>query len=153
VRTAASLDYAIDSVKGADDPPLVGLDDRGHLVNPKDKPDAKKADAKPEHRTVVRVRRRGEVVVPMVLEIDRADGTKERARWEPSSQGRERWHDFTFKGEIERARIDPDGVYLQDLDLTDNVRTRAADGRPAAKWSVRFIGWLENALVSYGRFL
>jgi hypothetical protein len=67
-------------------------------------------------------------------------------------QAKERWRDFEISGEVTVVRIDPDAVYLQDTNLSNNSFTSEANARPAAKWSVRFLGWLENSLLSYGRF-
>ena len=74
-------------------------------------------------------------------------------KWETSAQAPHRWRDFTFEGELAAVRLDPDGVYLQDEDRTDASWTRETSYRPAAKWSVRLLLWMETALLSYGRFL
>ncbi len=148
VRTAAPLDYAIESVDDLSEPKFEG---RGAAdpAEPEVKPDVE-PEAK---RTNVRLRRRGEAIVPIQLEVRHADGRTERVKWETSAQAPHRWRDFTFEGELAAVRLDPDGVYLQDEDRTDASWTRETSYRPAAKWSVRLLLWMETALLSYGRFL
>jgi hypothetical protein len=138
VRTASVLDYSVESVRPTDEP---GDPDR-KAVAPKSKP----------KETVVRVRRRGSSVVPIVLEAEREDKTSERVVWDVARQSKETWRDFAFPGEVVVARLDPDGVYLQDVNLSDQTRAVKPNARPALKWSVRFLGWFENALTTYGRF-
>ena len=97
----------------------------------------------------------GKAVLPMVLEVRKEGGRSERREWTVEEQvkdAKDRWRDFRFDGAVVQARIDPDGLYLQDSSLSDNSWRREANGRPAVKWSVRFVAWLENALMSYGRF-
>lgn len=146
VRSASSFDYLVESVRRDVDPPLRGLDDAGKLHSGDAvEPPPKKAGS------IVRVRRRGDAAVGVVVEARRKDGGVQRIRWEPSDQSRPRWRDLRFEGEVVAVTIDPDRVYLQDLDLSNNAHSVDANARPALKWSVRFAGWLENALLSYGR--
>lgn len=149
VRTAATLDYAVESVRSGEPPEFSGFDDKGVLRKPRPGDEDAAAKAK---SSVVRVRRRGEAVVTIELEVEREGGRVEKARWEAKDQAKERWRDFRFEGTVVAARIDPRGVFLQDSNRCDNAHAVDANARPAVKWSVRFLGWLENALVSYGRF-
>ena len=149
VRGATTFDYLVESVRDAKPPELAGYDEKGVLHKPRSGGAAGDAEAK---RSVVRLRRTGDSTVPVVTEIRRADGSAERVRWDVKDQAKERWRDFDVAGEVTAVRIDPDGVYLQDTNLSNNSFTSEANARPAAKWSVRFLGWLENSLLSYGRF-
>jgi hypothetical protein len=152
IRSASTLDYSVESIRSGADPDFVGRDDRGELVRPAKKTAKDKAaDAAPKS-SIVRVERRGDAVVTIVLEIAREHGKTERVRWEAKDQAKERWRDFRFDGTVVSARLDPDGVYLQDVDLSNGSRTSEPNLRPAVKWSVRFLDWIENAFVGYGRF-
>lgn len=148
VRGATTFDYAVESVRDARSPEIVGFDEKGVLRKGR----GGGADASEPRRTIVRLRRTGDSTVPVVAEFRRADGTSERVRWDVKDQAKERWRDFPVEGEVTLIRVDPDGVYLQDLNLSNNSFASAGNARPAAKWSVRFLGWLENTLLSYGRF-
>ena len=49
------------------------------------------------------------------------------------------------------AIVDPDRVLLLDVDFTNNSRTtrsRAVDA--AAKWTLAWIVWLQDLLLTYG---
>lgn len=152
VRAATTLDYSVESIRSGDDPELTGFDDKGVLKKAREK-DESAADGTGKAKTsIVRVRRRGEAVVPIDVEVVREGGRVERARWEAKDQAQERWRDFKFDGKVVVARVDPGSVYLQDGNRCDNAHAVDANARPAVKWSVRFLGWLENALCSYGRF-
>ena len=149
VRGATTFDYMVESVRDAKSPEFVGFDAKGVMHKPRNHAPSSEEEPK---RSVVRLRRTGDSAVPVVTEFQRVDGTKERVRWDVKDQAKERWRDFEVTGEVTQVRIDPDGVYLQDLNLSNNSFTSEGNPRPAAKWSVRFLGWLENALLSYGRF-
>ncbi len=152
IRSASSFDYSIESIRSGADPDFVGRDDRGDLVRPiKKAAKGKDADAAPKS-SIVRVQRRGDAVAPIELEVSREHEKPERVRWEVKDQAKERWRDFRFEGTVVAARLDPDGVYLQDVDLSNGSRTSEPNLRPAVKWSVRFLNWIENAFVGYGRF-
>jgi hypothetical protein len=43
-------------------------------------------------------------------------------------------------------------VYLQAVDHSNGSRTSEPNLRPSVKWSVRFLNWIENAFLGYGRF-
>ncbi len=140
------LDYAVESIARQESPRLRGIGARAAEV---------RAAPEAPHRTEVVLRRRGEVIVPVTVRAtrepfeDEAPGPKHvTLRWD----GRDRWKRYVLDGDVTSVRIDPDRVYPQDVDLRNNSLVQTPSYRPAAKWSVRFLIWLENALVSYGRF-
>lgn len=145
-KTTGLLDYAIEQVTETTDPVLAGWTDDGgtkRLV-------AAGEDRRPRKlRTTVLVRRRGEVVVPVVVSarVSGAEVPVERL-WD----GVERWRTFTFDGKLREVRIDPDRVFLQDARLSDNAWVDRPNAQPAVKWSVQGLLWLENALTAWGRF-
>ena len=50
--------------------------------------------------------------------------------------------------------VDPDRVLLLDANLTNNGRTLAPRGPAAAtKWSLRWMVWLQDLLITYGLFV
>ncbi len=155
--SAGVLDYAIEGIDVLREPPFAGIreDEGGEDVVAV--PDAVPAEGEAARiRTAVLVRRRGDAVVPVRIEVTRDSGDPERATWESTWQtwdGRERWHRFVFDGRIQAARLYPRAEFLQDADRRNDSLTKRQNPRPGAKWATRFLMWIENAALSYGRFL
>jgi hypothetical protein len=94
------------------------------------------------HVTVVR---RGEVVLPVELQVDFADGRTVTERW----NGRDRWARFRYEGaKVVRAMVDPGRKIAIDVSPSNNEWI--ADERPArraaTKWAARYLFWLQNLL-------
>ena len=52
------------------------------------------------------------------------------------------------------AAVDPERVLLLDVDYTNNSRTLAPKGPEAAtNWSMRWMVWLEDHLLSWAFFI
>ena len=52
------------------------------------------------------------------------------------------------------AEVDPDRVLLLDLNATNNSFTLQPKGRQAArKWSLAWLIWLQDHLLTYGFFV
>ncbi len=155
-QTAGALDYAVESIKPLEEPELAGWVERDGetvLVH-EDGESGERRRGRDEPRTAVVVRRRGEVVVPIRLQVTRDSGPADEVSWTTVEwDGEERWKRFVFEGEIVAARIHPDAEYLQDVDRRNDSRVVEPTTRPGVKWGVRFMLWLENAALSYGRFL
>ena len=102
--------------------------------------------------TTVVVRRHGDATFPVEVVTEFSDGTEERAMWD----GTGRWTAFRYETESRalRAFVDPDHVLLMDTHVTNNSRTLApmAD-RAATKWSLTWLVWLQDVLLTYGFFI
>ncbi len=152
LRTSGVLDYAVESIETVHEPDLVGRTERDGEEIMIAAQDAERRRGEPQ--TAVVVRRRGEVIVPVRLQVTREDGPPDEVTWTSVEwDGRERWKRFVFEGRFVAARIHPDAEYLQDVDRRNDSMRREQNGRPGVKWGVRFLLWLENAALSYGRFL
>lgn len=103
------------------------------------------------YRTTVVVRRFGEAFFPVDVLITFEGGAEVRERWD----GVARWRAFTYD-RPERAtsvQVDPDRVLLLDVDYTNNSRTLAPRADEAArKWSLAWMVWLQDLLLTYGFF-
>jgi len=119
------------------------VDDAGRFVSV-DTPRAK--GRTPTWDAVVTFERRGEVRLPVELRIELADGRVVRESWD----GRDTWKRFVLRGgaKVKRALVDPDAKLAIDVNRANNV-WRDEDGladRAAARWSARYLFWLQMLL-------
>jgi hypothetical protein len=94
----------------------------------------------------VTIERRGEVRLPVEIQMEFADGRRLEDRWD----GRDAWKRYSFRGgaKLRRALVDPQRKLALDVDHANN-EWRDEEGqarRAAAKWSARYLFWLQNLL-------
>ena len=100
------------------------------------------------YRTTVVARRLGAGQFPVDVLVTFSDGHQERARWD----GRARWQHFTYDrpARAVSAQIDPERVLLLDTSFTNNSRTlEPKRDAAAAKWSLRWMVWLQDLFLTY----
>lgn len=93
----------------------------------------------------VTVVRHGEVLLPVELRVDFADGRTVTERWD----GRDRWVRFRYQGaKVGRAVVDPHHKIAIDVDPSNNEWLVGAGParRAATKWAARCLFWLQNLL-------
>ncbi len=103
-------------------------------------------------RTSVVVRRLGDGLFPVDVRLNFEDGSEQRWRWD----GRDRWKLFeTERGaEAASAQVDPDRVLLLDVNATNNSYALNPRGAAAGrKWSLAWLIWLQDHLLTYGFFV
>ncbi len=91
----------------------------------------------------VTVDRKGEVRLPVEVQVVFADGTVEHEKWD----GQYRWLRFRYPGrKVVRAHVDPERKIAFDVDPANNswVEDGGASARAATKWSARYLFWLQN---------
>lgn len=101
------------------------------------------------YESLVTVRRYGDGIFPVEVVVEFADGTTERRRWD----GREQWTYYRFvrPSRAVTATVDPDRVLLLDVDFTNNSRTTLSrTGEAAAKWTLAWIVWVQDLLLTAG---
>lgn len=101
--------------------------------------------------SVVVVRRLEDGVFPVSVRCTFADGSTAMLSWD----GRDRWTAFTqvTPAPLVRVEVDPDRVLLLDRNYTNNSWTASpAGGHAARKWSLRWLGWLQELMVTYAFF-
>jgi len=79
---------------------------------------------------------------------------QEEVRWK--WDGRDTWKSFEVTKPVRAvsAQVDPDRVLLLDLNYTNNSMTLAPRTRAAArKWSLAWLVWLQDQLLTYGFFI
>jgi len=143
-RSSTTFDYAVETFTSE------RTQDRG-LFGDANTRGATKVSADVYHTSVV-VRRRGDGVFPVDVRVTFENGQDARWTWD----GKERWKAF----EVDRparavsAQVDPERVLLLDAHYTNNSKTlepkTAAAGR---KWSLTWLLWLQDHLLTYGFFI
>jgi hypothetical protein len=104
------------------------------------------------YRTQVVVRRYGEGIFPVDVRV--VFENKEEARWH--WDGRDRWKMFQVEKPVRAAvaEVDPEHVLLLDLHYTNNSMTLSPQSaRAARKWSLAWLIWLQDHLLTYGFFV
>jgi hypothetical protein len=97
------------------------------------------ADTTAIYRSVVKVRRLGEFVFPVELEVVFADGERIRETWD----GKDLWkkYEYVRPARLASATVDPEGKIPLDVDMTNNSRTVEARMSGVAKLSARILFW------------
>ena len=99
-------------------------------------------------RTTVTVRRRGDGIFPVDVLVVFDDGETIREQWD----GRSVRRTFTYerRTRVARVYVDPDRVLLLDVDYANNSWTATPRGGAAAtKWSLRWMVWLQDLMLTY----
>jgi Peptidase family M1 domain len=107
----------------------------------------------PMFETTVVVRRHGEAVFPVDIRVDFEDGSHQLASFAERS---ERWKilRYTTKARAVRAQVDPDRVLLLDVNLTNNSVTLEPRATQAArKWSLVWMAWLQDLMLTWASFV
>jgi hypothetical protein len=144
-RGTQTFDYGIESFQSERDRA------RGFFGDPPERRfDA--SNTRDTYRTTLVVRRYRDGVFPVDVRVLFADGEEVRERWD----GQDRWRLFSYDRQAPavRAEVDPDRVLLLDLNRTNNTATlepRAAGA--ARKWSLAWLIWLQDHLLTYGFFV
>ncbi len=104
------------------------------------------------YRTQVVVRRYGEGIFPVDVRV--VFENKEEMRWH--WDGRDRWKMFEVDKPVRAAfaEVDPEHVLLLDVNYTNNSMTLTPKtARAARKWSLTWLIWLQDHLLTYGFFV
>jgi aminopeptidase N len=104
------------------------------------------------YQTTVVVRRFGEAVFPVDVRVVFENGEDVRWQWD----GRDRWKRFEIDKPARASfvQVDPDHVLLLDVNYTNNSATLAPKNEAAAhKWSLAWLVWLQDHLLTYGFFI
>jgi hypothetical protein len=154
-RSSSVFDYGVDTFQSASPSPLAERSSAssGGAGPPSltGRPGASYGGASP-YRTSVVVRRYGDGTFPVDVRV--VFENKEEVRWH--WDGRDRWKLFEIEKPVRAAfaQVDPDRVLLLDVNSTNNSVTLAPQARKAArKWSLAWLVWLQDHLLTYGFFV
>ncbi|HVL67723.1 MAG TPA: M1 family metallopeptidase [Vicinamibacterales bacterium] len=140
-RSSNVFDYAVDVLRSE---PAV---DRGHL-GASEGYEVRGST----YRTTVVVRRLGEAQFPVDLLVRFENGEAQRWAWD----GRDRWRAFETEtpARAVSAEVDPERILVLDVNRTNNSVTLKPSGAAAArKWSLAWLIWVQDHLLTYGFFL
>lgn len=104
------------------------------------------------YRTIAVARRLGEGVFPVDVRVVFEDGGEQRWHWD----GRDRWKLFDTERPVRAAyaQVDPERVLLLDVNTTNNSASLKPQARSAArKWSLAWLLWMQDHLLTYGFFV
>jgi hypothetical protein len=144
-RSSNTFDYAVDRLSSEP----IGA--RGLMESPDGlKFQETKVDG--QFRTTVVVRRLAAGQFPVDVLVTFENGEQARETWD----GRGRWGVFTFDRSVKAvsAQIDPERHLLLDTNFTNNSYTVTPAGpAAAAKWSLRWMVWLQDLLMTSAFFV
>jgi hypothetical protein len=144
-RSANAFDYGVASFTS--ERPR----ERGYFGDA-DQPAFSDGQAADQYRTTVVVRRYAEGVFPVEVRVRFENDEEVRWQWE----GRETWKLFEVERHVRAvsAQVDPERVLLLDLNYTNNSMSLAPRAAAAArKWSLTWLIWLQDQLLTCGFFI
>ncbi len=141
------FDYAVESVDSRPvRSPRGYVESEGGLAfAPGEAGEEDESDEAAQYDSTVIVRRWGEAIFPVQIEIAFADGETVREQWD----GRSRWarFDYTRPAKVETVRVDPEHKLTLDVDFTNNSWTRQPEARFASrKWASKWMIWVQSML-------
>jgi len=145
-RSSATFDYGIESLRSG---PASG---RGFFGDGQQQAFKSGDDKADRYRTTVVVRRYRDGIFPVDIRVVFENGQETRWQW----NGRDRWKAFELlqPSPAQFAEVDPDRVLLLDTNVTNNSVKLAGNAGPAArKWSLAWLIWLQDHLLTYGFFI
>jgi len=133
LRTTHAVDYRVHELKNR---PLLGdtgwhRDEHGTLVGGEARKDPESYDEVPDDELegIVVVQRRGEFILPVVIEVELADGSRDRVIWD----GTGRYRVLRWPGQrIRSVSIDPDRRLVLEGRRWDNTRWARDQDPPAS---------------------
>jgi hypothetical protein len=100
------------------------------------------------YHTALVVRRYGEAIFPVDVTVTFRNGERVTERWEGAD--RSRLYTYDRPSQALSAEVDPDRVLLLDIAPTNNSKTLEPQGdRAATKWSLKWMVWLQDCLLSW----
>jgi hypothetical protein len=100
------------------------------------------------YRTNLVVRRYGEAIFPVDVVITFRNGDRITEGWD----GADRWRLYTYDRPMQAvsAQVDPNRVLLLDVNHTNNSKALEPRGHAAAtKWSLKWMVWLQDCMLSW----
>jgi len=142
-RSSTVFDYGVDVFTSE------RVSDRGYFGDPGRQTFSAREGSGDRYRTTLVVRRLGDGILPVDVRVLFENNQDVRWRWD----GRDRWKLFEVDRPVRAvsAQVDPERVLLLDVNYTNNSRSLAPKTKAAArKWSLIWLIWLQDHLLTYG---
>jgi hypothetical protein len=108
-------------------------------------------EGEPAWRSEIVVRRRGEGVYPVLVEIEFEDGSRAIEKWD----GRDRWIRYAYERptRVTRVRVDPSHDLVLDIDRTNNSWLHESQADAAStKWASKWMLWVQASMEAFAFF-
>ncbi|MPZ17282.1 MAG: hypothetical protein GEV06_05135 [Luteitalea sp.] len=146
-RSSNVFDYGVQDVQSEADPKRGFVEGPQGLAFQEEPP-----DPRGRYRTRVVVRRYGEGIFPVDVVVTFADDQRVREQWD----GRDRWRAYVYArpSQVVSVRVDPERVLALDVNYTNNSWSAEPQAEAAARrWSLTWLTWLQDLLLTYGFFV
>ncbi len=100
------------------------------------------------YRSILQLRQRGEVILPVEVELTFEGKPAERRVWE-DGQRWARW-EYERPERLVEARLDPDGKLALDADRLNNARRIEPDAAAARRLATGFLFWVQQGMALLG---
>jgi hypothetical protein len=100
------------------------------------------------YRSILQLRQRGEVILPVEVELTFDGKEPERRLWDDGK----RWAKWEFERpeKLLEVRLDPDGKLALDADRLNNARRTEPDPAAARKLATGLLFWLQQGMALLG---
>ncbi len=145
-RSSNVFDYGVDAFQSE---PATA---RGFFGDAGSRAFSTEAGSRGTYRTIVAVRRYGEAEFPVDVRV--VFENKEEVLWHWDGRDRRKLFEVEKPSRASFAQVDPRHVLLLDANYTNNSATLTPNTRKAAtKWSLAWLIWLQDRLLTYGFFV
>jgi Peptidase family M1 domain len=138
-------DYAVEARSEPVRQPAGWFEGKDGRLELKPRPERGHDGADGPYESQVTVIRNGDVLMPVELRVEFADGRTVSERWD----GRDRWKRFRYEGaKVVRATVDPRHEIAIDVSPSNNewIASEKPARRAATKWAARYLLWLQDLL-------
>jgi hypothetical protein len=145
-RSASVFDYGVDLFESE------RVTDHGYFGEAGKQTFSANQQSSTQYRTTLVVRRFGDGILPVDVRMVFENNEDIRLQWD----GRDTWKLFQIDRPVRAvsAQVDPDRTLMLDVNYTNNSRSLAPKTELAArKWSLVWLIWLQDHLLTYGFFI
>ncbi len=144
IYEASYCDYALSNAVSRQKRTPMGL------FGTTDSMDYQKEELKDGYNNVVRVDRKGGMILPVVIEIIFKDGSNKIIEWDGVANSRT--FEFESATKMVSAHIDPEQKIYLDIDLNNNSYTWQPETSVFWKYALKVMFWVQNVLQSVSMF-
>jgi Peptidase family M1 domain len=145
-RSASVFDYGVDLFESE------RVMDHGYFGEAGKQTFSANQQSSTQYRTTLVVRRFGDGILPVDVRVVFENNEDILLQW----NGRDTWKLFQIDRPVRAvsAQVDPDRTLILDVNYTNNSRSLAPKTELAArKWSLVWLIWLQDHLLTYGFFI